>query len=146
MTNGQDAPAPGGEHPGRGERRRSMRIPVCVGFRCSVRDDAEGFFYTTTLRDFSEGGVCITWGLCRECTGYEEGGIHPSCLFAPYAYHGEGTRDLLFHIEIDNIDRDITFSGKAVYTLKEPEGERVGIAFTEVSRWMLEFMKRVIVR
>ena len=126
------------------ERRKSIRIPVSMGFKLNVRGMEPEFFYTTFLLNFSEGGICIQWDYCDECTGYLEGGIHPECIFKGYDYSEPGSKELVFHIELANYEKDINFKGKAVYTWKEGGTEKVGIAFTEISEEMLEFMKKVI--
>ena len=89
------------------DRRGSMRIPVSVGFKCNVRGTQSEFFYTTIIYNYSEGGLCIKWNFCEECTGYTAGKIHPNCMFSAYDYHNQDSNELIFHIELDNYESDI---------------------------------------
>lgn len=125
------------------ERRMHVRIPVSVGFTVHVTGKTPEFFYSSSITNFSEGGICIEWNYCKECKGFIEGEIHPDCIFSDYAQGKVGSGDLVFHIEIENYDKNINFKGKAVYTTKDEKGEKIGIAFTKISDEMIEFMKKV---
>lgn len=125
------------------DRRRDVRIPVSVGFECNVKGLSPDFFYTTVLYNYSKGGICIKWNFCDECTGYSEGAIHPDCIFSPYDYRKEDSDELVFHIELANYDQDLNFRGKAVYTWKDDNNEKIGIIFTNISDETLDFMHKV---
>ncbi len=135
----------GSEHDGDSpaERRKSLRIPVPVSFMINVIDRETGLLYPAELLDYSTGGVGIRWDSCTGCPGYLPGGIDPDCFFAPFDASNPDSRELRFHLELGNYDQDINFSGKAVYTLKKDEGERIGILFTDISPEMIEFMRKV---
>ena len=133
-----------GHASGRPERRRSERIPVSLGFKLNVRGEQPEFFYTTEIVNFSEGGICMVWDFCEGCSGYAEGAIHPDCVFGDYDYRSPDSGELTFHVELANYGKDINFRGKAVYTLKQGDSERVGIAFTSISDEMKEFMNRLV--
>ena len=125
-------------------RRKYPRIPVSIGFKCNISGISPEFFYSTSIFDYSEGGMCILWEFCNPCTGYLKGKIDPKCIFSPYNYHTQGTDELIFHIELDNYDFDLDFKGKAIYTLKESDGiERIGIVFTDITDTTIGFMKQV---
>ena len=125
------------------DRRGSVRIPVSVAFECNIRGTHPEFFYTTIIYNYSEGGICIKWNFCEECTGYTEGKVHPDCIFSPYDSHKKESEELSFHIELANYDQDLNFRGKVAYTWKIDNVEKIGIAFTHISDSTINFMKKV---
>lgn len=113
------------------DRRKDLRIPVQFNLSVDVEDRKTGLFYQTYLMSYSTGGICVSWGLCRDCSGYLPGGIHADCIFSPFDVENPKSRDLTIHVHNPEAEESVEFRGKAVYTFKDLDGEQIGIAFSE---------------
>lgn len=114
------------------EKRIQRRIPVQFNMQVDLEDRKTGLFYHTCLVNYSSGGVCVEWGLCRNCPGYSAGAIHPDCIFSLYDADRYDSNELTLYIYLSGAEETVHVKGKAVYTFKHNGTEQIGIAFTEV--------------
>ncbi len=121
------------EPEGRKEKRKHVRVPVRVPLKVQLDGEEKLVEFNTHIIDYSYGGVCIEWDLCEECTGYTFGTIDPKCIFAPYGSHAETTKSVNFYVRDEKTGEEYHFTGKAVYTSKTEEKEKIGIQFIDMT-------------
>ncbi len=91
--------------------------------------------YKCRVFDISRVGMAMEFTRCSECTGYEQGAVHPKCLFAPVAAQFDRTHEIDFVLSI-SADVLLEVRGKIAHVLQSPDApgtERVGVAFTGLS-------------
>ncbi|MFC1582961.1 PilZ domain-containing protein [Planctomycetota bacterium] len=126
----------------RGEQREHARVPVLVTLDVMVGGVRSQIFYPANIENFSPGGICIDWQHCSECSGYNEGAIHPFCIFAQFSLINPASRELTIRVEMANMD-SLEFQGKVAYVLKKKDKEFVGITFTVISAEVLASLEKL---
>ena len=115
------------------ERRKDNRLPVLVALDVVVGGVKSQIFYPASIQNFSDGGICIDWEHCEECSGYSETEIHPFCIFGQFSAKKEGSKELTIRVDVAGLEQKIEFKGKVVYTSKKKNKEYVGIVFTNIT-------------
>ena len=90
--------------------------------------------YKTKVTDISIRGLSFEFVRCDVCTGYEQGAVHPLCLFAKHAKRFQESQELEFVL---SIRKDIVLEVRGriahVYQWEDrPTTEKVGVMFTRV--------------
>ena len=127
----------------RQERREDTRIPVLVSLDVHVGGVTSRIFYPATIQNFSQGGICIDWTHCNECSGYSEGSMHPFCIFSQFSANNPNAKELTIRVEVSGQEEVIEFRGQVVYTLKKKNKEYVGITYTHITAQQLEALARI---
>ena len=128
--------------------RSSTRLPAAerraaerraAGWRLSWGKQTEGThlppMFKGKVLDISTKGMAFEFNRCDVCTGYEEGTVHPLCLFAGNAARFENTEevDLILNVNTNEI---LEVRGRIVHVFQWKEkivSEKVGISFTRIS-------------
>jgi hypothetical protein len=126
----------------RSEKREHARVPVLVTLDVVVGGVRSQIFYPANIQSFSVGGICIDWVHCSECSGYNEGSLHPFCIFAQFSLNNPTSRELTIRVEMANMD-SLDFQGKVAYVLKKKDKEFVGITFTVISAEVLSALEKL---
>lgn len=113
------------------DRRSDLRVPLHFNMQIDLEDRRTGLYYQTHLINYSSNGVCAAWKICRTCSGYIPGAIHPDCIFSLYDAENENSHELMLYIHLPGTERIVKIKGKAVYTYRERGIEQIGIQFTE---------------
>jgi len=113
------------------DRRSDLRVPVHLTMQIDLEDRRTGLFYQTYLINYSIGGICAAWKICRTCKGYSSGAIHPDCIFSLYDAERDNSYELTLYIHLPGTERVMKIKGKAVYIYREEGIEQIGIQFTE---------------
>lgn len=117
------------------ERRAGRR--KAAGWALSWGAKGEGGLapvYKSRVLDISVKGFAFEFVRCDICTGYEQGTIHPLCLFARHAKRFRESEPVDFVLSIKK-DIVVEVQGKIAHVFQWPENpktERVGVAFTNV--------------
>jgi hypothetical protein len=127
----------------RREQRKPVTIPVLVSLDLMVGGVKSQIFYPASIQNFSRGGICIDWSHCDECTGYKEGDVHPFCIFSQFNVRNAEAKELTIRVEIANLENQIEFRGKVVYTLKKGDKEYIGINFSHIEPDTLDQLERL---
>lgn len=119
-----------------GERRDSRR--KVAGWSLSWGGQGQGGLspiYKTKIYDISQKGLSFEFVRCEICTGYEQGTVHPLCLFAKHAKRFQESQVLDFVLSIRK-DAVLEIQGRVAHVYQgaeHPSSEKVGIMFTRVS-------------
>jgi CheY-like chemotaxis protein len=92
--------------------------------------------YKCRVLDISVRGMALEFPRCATCTGYEQGGVHPLCLFAPVSRRAPAGHVLDFILSISN-DIVLEVRGRIAHVYQPadtPATERVGVEFVDLSR------------
>jgi two-component system chemotaxis response regulator CheY len=119
-----------------GERRDSRR--KVAGWSLSWGGQAQGGIapiYKTRVYDISQKGLSFEFLRCEPCTGYEQGTVHPLCLFAKHAkrFHESHPLDFVLSIRKDIV---LEVQGRIahIYQWDDPPGtEKIGVMFTKIT-------------
>jgi CheY-like chemotaxis protein len=128
------------------ERRREERIlcPMEVSFRCLKAGTGKlSPIYTTLVVDISSKGMAFEFARCLECTGYEQGTVHPYCLLSLHSFKHPKAKDLQFTLFLKE-DTPLEVGGKITHIYQpadKPELEHVGVCFTQVQPEVQEVLK-----
>ncbi len=91
--------------------------------------------YKCAVLDISRVGMALEFPRCGTCTGYEQGAVHPKCLFAPVAARVDGTEVVDFVLSIST-DVLLEVSGRIAQVFQPadtPATERVGVEFVSLA-------------
>ena len=83
------------------ERRDSGRRQAtwAISWR-GLKEEKLEVLYKTTVTDISMRGLSFEFNRCGDCTGYEQGTVHPLCLFASHAKRFQESKELEFVLSI----------------------------------------------
>ena len=118
------------------ERRDSRR--KVAGWSLSWGGQASGGLapvYKTRVYDISQKGLSFEFVRCDICTGYEQGTVHPLCLFARHAKRFQESHALDFVLSIKK-DIVIEVQGRIAHVYQwadNPRTEKVGVMFTRIT-------------
>jgi CheY-like chemotaxis protein len=118
------------------ERRDSRR--KVAGWSLSWEGQTQGGIapvYKTKVYDISLKGLSFEFIRCDICTGYEQGTVHPLCLFAKHAKRFQESHTLDFVLSI-NKDIVIEVQGRIAHIFQWPDNpatEKVGVMLTKIS-------------
>jgi CheY-like chemotaxis protein len=118
------------------ERRDSRR--KVAGWSLSWEGQSQGGIapvYKTKVYDISLKGLSFEFIRCDICTGYEQGTVHPLCLFAKHAKRFQESHTLDFVLSIKK-DIVIEVQGRIAHIYQWPENphtEKVGVMLTKIS-------------
>jgi CheY-like chemotaxis protein len=118
------------------ERRDSRR--KVAGWSLSWGGQSQGGLapvYKTRVYDISQKGLSFEFVRCDICTGYEQGTVHPLCLFAKHAKRFQESQALDFVLSISK-DIILEVQGRIAHVyqwLDNPRTEKVGVMFTRIS-------------
>jgi CheY-like chemotaxis protein len=91
--------------------------------------------YKTKVFDISLKGLSFEFVRCETCTGYEQGTVHPLCLFARHGKRFKEAESLDFVLSLDR-DVVIEVEGRIAHVYQWPDRprmEKVGVMFTQIS-------------
>ena len=91
--------------------------------------------YKTKVYDVSQKGLSFEFVRCEICTGYEQGTVHPLCLFAKHAKRFQESQVLDFVLSIKK-DIVLEVQGRIAHVYQwaeHPGTEKVGVMFTRIS-------------
>ncbi len=91
--------------------------------------------YKTRVYDISLKGLSFEFVRCDICTGYEQGTVHPLCLFAKHAKRFQESHALDFVLSIRK-DIVLEVQGRIAHVYQWPDNprtEKVGVMLTRVS-------------
>ncbi|HEX7899782.1 MAG TPA: response regulator [Planctomycetota bacterium] len=91
--------------------------------------------YKTKVYDISQKGLSFEFVRCEICTGYEQGTVHPLCLFAKHAKRFQESQILDFVLSIKK-DIVLEVQGRIAHVYQwadNPSTEKVGVMFTRIS-------------
>ena len=118
------------------ERRDSRR--KVAGWSLSWGGQTQGGLapvYKTRVYDISQKGLSFEFVRCDICTGYEQGTVHPLCLFAKHAKRFQESQTLDFVLSIKK-DIVLEVQGRIAHVYQwadNPGTEKVGVMFTRIS-------------
>ena len=118
------------------ERRDSRR--KVAGWSLSWEGQSQGGIapvYKTKVYDISLKGLSFEFVRCDICTGYEQGTVHPLCLFAKHAKRFQESHTLDFVLSIKK-DIVIEVQGRIAHIFQWPDNpgtEKVGVMLTKIS-------------
>jgi CheY-like chemotaxis protein len=118
------------------ERRDSRR--KVAGWSLSWGGQSQGGLapvYKTRVYDISQKGLSFEFVRCDICTGYEQGTVHPLCLFAKHAKRFQESQTLDFVLSIKK-DIVLEVQGRIAHVYQwvdNPRTEKVGVMFTKIS-------------
>jgi CheY-like chemotaxis protein len=118
------------------ERRDSRR--KVAGWSLSWGGQSQGGLapvYKTRVYDISQKGLSFEFVRCDICTGYEQGTVHPLCLFAKHAKRFQESQPLDFVLSISK-DVILEVQGRIAHVyqwIDNPRTEKVGVMFTKIS-------------
>lgn len=118
------------------ERRDSRR--KVAGWQLSWGGQGQGGIapvYKTKVYDVSQKGLSFEFVRCDICTGYEQGTVHPLCLFAKHAKRFQESQTLDFVLSIKK-DIVLEVQGRIAHVFQwadRPGTEKVGVMFTRIS-------------
>ena len=118
------------------ERRDSRR--KVAGWSLSWGGQAQGGLapvYKTRVYDISQKGLSFEFVRCDICTGYEQGTVHPLCLFAKHAKRFQESQPLDFVLSITK-DVVLEVQGRIAHVYQwadNPSTEKVGVLFTKIA-------------
>jgi len=118
------------------ERRDSRR--KVAGWSLSWGGQSQGGLapvYKTRVYDISQKGLSFEFVRCDICTGYEQGTVHPLCLFAKHAKRFQESQTLDFVLSIKK-DIVLEVQGRIAHVyqwIDNPRTEKVGVMFTKIS-------------
>jgi CheY-like chemotaxis protein len=118
------------------ERRDSRR--KAAGWSLSWEGQSQGGLapvYKTKVYDISLKGLSFEFVRCDICTGYEQGTVHPLCLFAKHAKRFQESHTLDFVLSIRK-DIVVEVQGRIAHVYQWPDNpstEKVGVMLTRVS-------------
>lgn len=118
------------------ERRDSRR--KVAGWSLSWGGQAQGGLapvYKTRVYDISQKGLSFEFVRCDICTGYEQGTVHPLCLFAKHAKRFQESQPLDFVLSIKK-DIVLEVQGRIAHVYQwadNPRTEKVGVMFTRIA-------------
>jgi len=118
------------------ERRDSRR--KVAGWSLSWGGQSQGGLapvYKTRVYDISQKGLSFEFVRCDICTGYEQGTVHPLCLFAKHAKRFQESHTLDFVLSISK-DIILEVQGRIAHVYQwvdNPRTEKVGVMFTKIS-------------
>lgn len=118
------------------ERRDSRR--KVAGWSLSWGGQSQGGLapiYKTRVYDISEKGLSFEFVRCDICTGYEQGTVHPLCLFAKHAKRFQESQPLDFVLSIKK-DIVLEVQGRVAHVYQwvdNPRTEKVGVMFTKIA-------------
>lgn len=121
--------------------RPGHSVAAWMAMVVSMSGRDSGVFCEVDIVDADESGITITWEYCFECTGYSRDSIHPRCLFCAYDFSREGTRDLLFTIEMPDGSEPLSFKAKADASRWFGCGERIHLRFTKITSDASDYLK-----
>jgi CheY-like chemotaxis protein len=119
-----------------GERRDSNRR--VAGWSLSWGGQAQGGLspvYKTKVYDISLKGLSFEFVRCEICTGYEQGTVHPLCLFAKHGKRFQESQALDFVLSIKK-DIVLEVQGRIAHVYQWPDNpatEKVGVMLTRIS-------------
>jgi chemotaxis family two-component system response regulator PixH len=117
------------------ERRDSRR--KVAGWSLSWGGQSQGGLapvYKTRVYDISLKGLSFEFLRCDICTGYEQGTVHPLCLFAKHAKRFTESHPLDFVLSIRK-DIVLEVQGRIAHIFQwadHPSTEKVGVMFTKI--------------
>jgi CheY-like chemotaxis protein len=117
------------------ERRDSRR--KVAGWSLSWGGQGQGGIspvYKTRVYDISQKGLSFEFVRCEICTGYEQGTVHPLCLFAKHAKRFQESQVLDFVLSIRK-DVILEVQGRIAHVFQwndNPRTEKVGVMFTRL--------------
>jgi CheY-like chemotaxis protein len=91
--------------------------------------------YKTRVFDISQKGLSFEFARCEICTGYEQGTVHPLCLFAKHAKRFQESQTLDFVLSIQK-DIVLEVQGRIAHVYQwadNPGTEKIGVMFTRIS-------------
>src|SRR6185436_13803339 len=118
------------------ERRDSRR--KVAGWSLSWGGQSQGGLapvYKTRVYDISQKGLSFEFVRCDICTGYEQGTVHPLCLFAKHAKRFQESQTLDFVLSIKK-DIVLEVQGRIAHVylwVDTPRTEKVGVMFTKIA-------------
>ena len=117
------------------DRRMGLRqrVPWNVSWG-QLRQDGPDPNYKAVLQDISGKGFSFEFNRCDPCTGYQLGGVHPMCLFVPYAKNIAECEKVDF-VFSDGDEVLFEARGKIVHVYqweKNPKTEKVGVVFEDL--------------
>ena len=118
------------------ERRDSRR--KVAGWSLSWGGQSQGGLapvYKTRVYDISQKGLSFEFVRCDICTGYEQGTVHPLCLFAKHAKRFQESQTLDFVLSIKK-DIVLEVQGRIAHVYQwadNPRTEKVGVMFTKIA-------------
>ena len=118
------------------ERRDSRR--KVAGWSLSWGGQGQGGIapvYKTRVYDISQKGLSFEFVRCEICTGYEQGTVHPLCLFAKHGKRFQESQTLDFVLSIRK-DIVLEVQGRIAHVYQwsdKPSTEKVGVMFTRIS-------------
>ena len=118
------------------ERRDSRR--KVAGWQLSWEGQSQGGIapvYKTKVYDISLKGLSFEFIRCDICTGYEQGTVHPLCLFAKHAKRFQESHTLDFVLSIKK-DIVLEVQGRIAHIYQWPDNpntEKVGVLLTRIS-------------
>ena len=127
------------------ERRDSRR--KVAGWSLSWGGQSQGGLapvYKTRVYDISQKGLSFEFVRCDICTGYEQGTVHPLCLFAKHAKRFQESQTLDFVLSIKK-DIVLEVQGRIAHVYQwvdNPRTEKVGVMFTKISAAAHEIITR----
>lgn len=129
------------------ERRDSRR--KVAGWSLSWGGQGQGGIapvYKTKVYDISQKGLSFEFVRCEICTGYEQGTVHPLCLFAKHAKRFQESQVLDFVLSIKK-DIVLEVQGRVAHIYQwadRPGTEKVGVMFTRISPEAHELIQRYL--
>ena len=125
------------EKTGVASERRDSRRKV-AGWSLSWGGESQGGLapvYKTRVYDISQKGLSFEFVRCDICTGYEQGTVHPLCLFAKHAKRFQESQTLDFVLSIRK-DIVLEVQGRIAHVFQwadHPGTEKVGVMFTKIA-------------
>lgn len=127
-------------------KKTYLKIPAEMVMLRNDSGHISRFIFNVDILNYNINGVCISWNYCPLCYGYEPNRIHENCYFAPFSINNPQSGALHFNIEVPVAGDLFTFRGKAVYTYKSKKGEKIGIAFTDISSRTRNYLEHFFYR
>lgn len=117
------------------ERRVAARRPARWYVSWAPRDGGPAPLYKGLVHDISVKGFAFEFDRCADCTGYEEGTVHPKCLFAPMARRFAPESQVVEFLLSVSPEIILDVRGQVVHVRQRdehPKTEKVGVTFVEL--------------
>jgi CheY-like chemotaxis protein len=128
------------------ERRDSRRKVAGWSLSWGGQGQVISPVYKTKVYDISQKGLSFEFARCEICTGYEQGTVHPLCLFAKHAKRFQESQILDFVLSIKK-DVVLEVQGRVAHVYQgaeNPASEKVGVMFTRISAEAHDVIQRYL--
>ncbi len=119
-----------------GDRRAWKRFPVQIHMKFSYgqREQSKIIFPGTTV-NLSEGGMCVEWTPCEDCSGYAPGGVSPDCIFSRYSLQADDADTLYLTLFLSE-DDVVNITARVAFVIKKGQAsEYLGLSFVDLDEY-----------